>query len=74
MGLWPGPASSVEEHSLRKIRSQGDRGSNLAEEFYFFRRDLLSFAKMFGGKFSTYRTCYIKSRNLRSEAVATLYY
>ena len=31
----PGPASSVEEHSLRKIRSQGDRGSNLAEDFNF---------------------------------------
>ena len=34
----PGPASTVEERSLRKIFVRGDRGSNLTERIYLFRR------------------------------------
>ena len=38
MEFKPGPASTVEERSLRKIFVRGDRGSNLAERIYLFRR------------------------------------
>ena len=49
----PGPASSVEEHSLRNIfRSQGDRSSNLAEYLSFQTRSIGN-AKMFDGNFQT---------------------
>ena len=45
-----GLASSVEEPSLGKIRSQGDRGSNLAEDFSFQACKLIH-TKMFDGNF-----------------------
>ena len=40
----PGPASTVEEHSLRKFCSRGDCGSNLAERTFLFSREYNLFA------------------------------
>ena len=37
--IWPGPASSVDERSLRKIFIRGDRGLNLAEDLTFQSRN-----------------------------------
>ena len=45
----PGPASSVEDRSLRKIFVQGDRGSNLAEDLTFQSRFSSNFALMIDG-------------------------
>ena len=50
---WPGPASTVEERSLRKIFVRGDRGSIPAEDY--FSDAIINSQCMFDGK-SNYRT------------------
>ena len=64
----PGPASSVEEHSLCK--SPFTRGPWFeSRQGPFFSDAIYSrkfFAQMFDGK-SNYRTCYINSHNLTDQ-------
>ena len=67
----PGPASSVEEHSLRKIRSQGDCGSNLAEDFSFQACKLIR-TKMFDGNFRLSDVLHRTHATLPIKAVATI--
>ena len=62
MLLLLGPASTVEDRSLRKILVQGDRGSNLAEGFSFQSR--IYFAKRIDGNPQTIRRVTSNSRNL----------
>ena len=57
----PGPASPEVEHSLRKILSTGDRGSNLAEDFSF-QAALLAQSCL--TDISDYRTSYITHATL----------
>ena len=67
-----GPASTVEEHSLRNISVRGDRGSILTDEISFQTRSFLAkiFAQMFDGNSSnrtssSYLTTSISERLLR---------
>ena len=45
----PGPASLEVQHSPRNFGSQGDRDSNLAEDFVFQAARKIFRAKMFDG-------------------------
>ena len=54
------------------FRSQGDRGSNPAEDFFFHTQSFLISTQMFDGN-SNYRTGYISHATLPiEEAVATI--
>ena len=55
----------MEEHSLRKIRSQGDRSSNLAEDFSF--QSQILFAQMVDGNLQLSDVLHQTSRNLTDQ-------
>ena len=62
----PGPASTVEERSLRNISSEGTAVRISPRGLYFSVANL--FAKMIDGNLQRNRTSYILSRNLDSES------
>ena len=64
-GNLPGPASTVEERSLRKnFRPRGLRFKSRREDFIFQSRVTYNLHLMIGGNFQRNRTSYILSHNL----------